>query len=170
MKAISLTQPWASLVVAGAKQYETRSWSTNYRGPLCIHASLTMPHSAREVCIEEPFLSALREAGYITGDPKKQGTGAVQVPLGCIIGVVELVDVFQTGVSCLPSLDWMADLSEQERAFGDYSPGRYGWKLENPQSFGRHFSVRGSLSIWEVPAQTEALICEELSRLKGGAK
>jgi hypothetical protein len=38
MKALSLTQPWASLVVAGAKKLETRSWPTYYRGPLLIHA------------------------------------------------------------------------------------------------------------------------------------
>ncbi len=39
MKALSLLQPWATLVVIGVKQIETRSWSTAYRGPLLIHAS-----------------------------------------------------------------------------------------------------------------------------------
>lgn len=39
MRAISLWQPWASLVVLGAKKIETRHWSTNYRGPLLIHAA-----------------------------------------------------------------------------------------------------------------------------------
>lgn len=38
MKAITLMQPWATLVAIGAKRLETRSWSTNYRGPLAIHA------------------------------------------------------------------------------------------------------------------------------------
>jgi hypothetical protein len=43
MKCISLIQPWASLVLLGEKRYETRNWSTAYRGPLLIHASKGMP-------------------------------------------------------------------------------------------------------------------------------
>ncbi len=39
MKTLSLLQPWATLVVMGVKQIETRSWRTDYRGPLLIHAS-----------------------------------------------------------------------------------------------------------------------------------
>ena len=39
MKALSLTQPWASLVADGRKTTETRSWLTHYRGPLAIHAT-----------------------------------------------------------------------------------------------------------------------------------
>ncbi len=39
MKAITIWQPWASLIACGAKQYETRSWATSYRGPIAIHAA-----------------------------------------------------------------------------------------------------------------------------------
>lgn len=39
MKALSLWQPWATLIANGAKQIETRSWSTSYRGPILIHAA-----------------------------------------------------------------------------------------------------------------------------------
>jgi hypothetical protein len=38
MKALTLIQPWATLVALGEKQIETRSWDTKYRGPLAIHA------------------------------------------------------------------------------------------------------------------------------------
>ena len=38
MKALTIRQPWASLIAAGVKTIETRSWSTRYRGPLAIHA------------------------------------------------------------------------------------------------------------------------------------
>lgn len=38
MKALTLHQPWASLIAAGVKTIETRSWSTRYRGPLAVHA------------------------------------------------------------------------------------------------------------------------------------
>lgn len=39
MKAITIWQPWASLLAHGMKQYETRSWATKYRGPIAIHAA-----------------------------------------------------------------------------------------------------------------------------------
>lgn len=39
MKALSVRQPWADLIVTGQKAIETRSWRTAYRGRLLIHAS-----------------------------------------------------------------------------------------------------------------------------------
>jgi len=39
MKAISLKQPWATLIASGKKTIETRTWPTNYRGDLLICAS-----------------------------------------------------------------------------------------------------------------------------------
>lgn len=39
MRCLSIRQPWASLIVAGHKDIENRSWATPYRGPLLIHAS-----------------------------------------------------------------------------------------------------------------------------------
>ena len=43
MKALSLYEPWATLIALGEKRYETRSWTTTYRGPLLICASLKRP-------------------------------------------------------------------------------------------------------------------------------
>ena len=40
MKALTIWQPWASLLVSGQKKYETRSWATTYRGPIAIHAAM----------------------------------------------------------------------------------------------------------------------------------
>ena len=39
IKALSIRQPWASLIVAGIKPIENRTWYSNYRGPLLIHAA-----------------------------------------------------------------------------------------------------------------------------------
>ena len=41
MKVLSLTEPYATLIKKGVKTIETRSWKTNYRGKLYIHASST---------------------------------------------------------------------------------------------------------------------------------
>lgn len=43
MKAISIRQPWAWLIVNGYKDIENRTWRTKYRGPVLIHASASMP-------------------------------------------------------------------------------------------------------------------------------
>src|SRR5262249_22603725 len=56
MLAITVQQPWASLIVAGVKQFETRPWATTHRGPLLIHAArfnpgyLTADHPAVRAC------------------------------------------------------------------------------------------------------------------------
>jgi hypothetical protein len=39
-RILSIRQPWAGLIVTGAKTIENRKWSTRYRGPLLIHAGL----------------------------------------------------------------------------------------------------------------------------------
>ncbi len=38
MKAISIHQPWASIIALGEKHYETRNWKPQHRGPIIIHA------------------------------------------------------------------------------------------------------------------------------------
>jgi hypothetical protein len=75
MKAISLYQPWAALMVSGLKRIETRSWSTNYRGLLLIHAALK----------ELP------------------GLGIGNIPRGGIIGTVDLIECQEMNLFNLPS-------------------------------------------------------------------
>jgi len=71
MKCLSVRQPWANLIISGAKGVENRSWSTGYRGPLYIHAPRMIDKNA-----EEKFKDII--SAY---------------PLGAIIGQVDLVDV-----------------------------------------------------------------------------
>ena len=40
LKVLTLRQPWATLVAEGIKKYEFRSWKTNYRGKILIHAGI----------------------------------------------------------------------------------------------------------------------------------
>jgi hypothetical protein len=58
MKAITIWQPWASLIAIGAKQYETRSWETKYRGPIAIHAAKKDP--CKMPILVEPFETVLK--------------------------------------------------------------------------------------------------------------
>jgi hypothetical protein len=144
VKALTLTQPWATLVAVGAKRIETRSWSTNYRGPIAIHAAKGFPDYAEQACHEEPFRSVLRDAGI---------TRIEDLSRGCIVAVAELVDCWRFGPTAaevvrLGSRD--GSYPRYEAEFGDYSGGRYGFLLND---VGAQFcgDVRGALGLWDVP-------------------
>src|SRR5689334_18391016 len=87
MKCLSVIQPWASLIVAGAKRFETRSWCTSHRGPLAIHAARTFPEPARDLCLEEPFRSILVDMSVKSW---------FDLPVGAVLGTVRLVDCVRT--------------------------------------------------------------------------
>lgn len=140
MKALTLTQPWATLVAIGAKQYETRSWSTAYRGPLAIHAAKGWKRDDWELCEEEPFaaiLSASRRYPKAIYEPKEDRK---LLPLGVIVATAQLV-------ACVRTEDF-GSVPDPERSFGNYEPGRFVWVLENVQRIEGPL-VKGSLGLWE---------------------
>lgn len=121
MKLISLWEPWATLMAIGAKRIETRSWRTDYRGWLAIHASKSGLSKAQlRDCYSDPkFALAL--------------SGEVLQP-GHIIAVVKLIDCCpMDDTGCLPGVfnDYPELDTEQERAFGDYHPDRWAWVTED---------------------------------------
>jgi ASCH domain len=62
MKSLSVRQPWAALLLCGAKRYETRNRSTPHRGLIAIHASSTFTPAAKGLCRKSPFADALAAA------------------------------------------------------------------------------------------------------------
>lgn len=151
MKAITLTQPWASLVIGGPileaeppKHHETRGWSTAYRGQLAIHAAKTFPADARHLASQHPFTAALRALGFLTLDA---------LPLGAVLGHVNLVDV-QRIISprhSHPSPKFItpppADVLDL--MFGDWTAGRWAWKLADVCRYPNPIPARGALSLWD---------------------
>src|SRR5215213_7752316 len=136
MKALSLLQPWASLVVMGAKRLETRSWSTKYRGALLIHASSRKAGAL--LSSEPPFSRYIHDFNCL--------------PLGAIIGSVILTDIVKVEQLQL-SEKIINQLSLEERAFGDYTNGRYVWVLEEAAQFERPVPIRGTLGLWEYSGE-----------------
>ena len=133
MKTLSLTQPWATLVVTGAKRFETRSWTTTYRGPLLIHAAKKYPVFARRFALaEERFLGRLLH----------------DLPLGAIIGRVVLKNV-------CPTDEVRPYLTDLERLYGDYTPGRWAWELADAETFETPIPYRGALGLFEVTLPVE---------------
>jgi hypothetical protein len=138
-RAISLTQPWATLMAMGWKRIETRSWSTNFRGWIAIHAAMGFPPAARALCAREPFAETLFLCGH---------AGRDHLPRGQILAVVEVVGcrrASHVGVHAL------------ELAFGDYSTGRWCFLTAGVRRLREPLIVKGAQRIWRLPAPiTEA--------------
>ncbi len=155
-RALSLTQPWATLVAIGAKRIETRSWSTAYRGPVAIHAAKEFPAIARELCCRRHFAGALAEAGY--NHPS-------ELPLGAILAVGHLVAVERVEAERNPFAD-AAFFSERERAFGDYTAGRYAWRLDRVVRLADPIPCKGSLGLWTLVDDVASHVLASLAAIK----
>jgi activating signal cointegrator 1 len=168
MKAITLTQPWASLVAIGAKSVETRSWFTgpNPRGvgaqplglPLAIHAAKGFPIEAQMLVAEEPFASALRRAFPNAASPREC---IDQLPRGAVIATAVLLHcVTVEHLERAPHI-----LTPTERAFGNYSPGRFAWRLWSIRPLSEPIPARGHLGLWDwdAPAEVESIAQEAIA-------
>jgi len=167
MKAISLWQPWASLVACGAKRFETRSWPTRYRGPLLIHAAKkVVPSDVIAAILDRKFLTgavsderacidrAMHDLGAPQGSEREctlssefcRALRDVEQPLphGVLLAVVELVD-------CRPAAEVALHVCDQERACGDFGPGRFAWELAGVQALALPIPFRGAQRLFEVP-------------------
>lgn len=160
MKVLTLTQPWATLVAVGAKRIETRSWGTSYRGALFIHAAKRFPKEARELCLQQPFRSALE---VVTSYPEP-GRFVMDLPLGEIVAVCRLTYCTEMGPNVRETVlnDWGAD----ELAFGNYAPGRFAWGLRGVLKLPEPIPAKGRLSLWESGEALDAYIQAQLETLR----
>jgi len=142
MKALTIHQPWASLIACGAKVYETRSWKTNYRGRIAIHAGKKsaysvidkmFPNTGEQTADEINFVYAVRER---LGDEFEE-----DIPYGAVIATAELVD-------CKFITEQMI-VSKLEKLFGDFTPGRFAWELRDIQVLAKPVPARGRQGLWE---------------------
>lgn len=156
MKALTLTQPWATLVAIGAKQVETRSFRVSYRGPIAIHAAKGYPKHAAGLYLENPFYQALHGISACYGVSDNPSVEEIRDHLkevrGHVLATATLLDVCPTvSTGCLsgvfedyPDLD-----TTTERDFGDYAEGRFGWVLEDVKLLKYPVQAKGSLGLWE---------------------
>ena len=130
MKAYTVYQPYAYATVAGIKRYETRPRRTNIRGRVAVHAGKAELKRATKGLSDNAFWSLMEAVG-----------GKTVLPLGAVVGTVEIVD-------CVPVEEVVGALTPQERALGDYSPGRWAWVLKNPVMFDTPIPARGRQGWW----------------------
>lgn len=95
MKALTLRQPWASLVALGVKTIETRSWSTKYRGPLAIHAGAKRPPTVWLGPNDDlpPAIDRIGMPWEGTEGDDYYGSWRWAGPLGAVVATCTLVDV-----------------------------------------------------------------------------
>lgn len=150
MKAISLKQPWATLVCWGIKTVETRSWKTNYTGRVYIHASKKFVKNDRYLLLTPEFKK------YGEFDPSKFVTGGI---IGCvdIIGCAKAKIWRDTFLACNKPAD-----VERESILGDLSGERFVFMLKNPLMFDSIIACRGTVMplLWPVSQDIQALISE----------
>jgi hypothetical protein len=136
MKALTVMQPWAQLLIQGATRYETRSWKTKHRGPLLIHAALTFSDAAREMCKMEPFRRLLAEGGI--KDPSN-------LPRRAILGKITMEDCLDMDEALFNHPD------PHELELRGYRRGHWAWKVSAPRQLENSIPYRGALGVFEVP-------------------
>lgn len=134
-KAITLDQPWATLMAIGAKTIETRSQKWKHRGRVWIHAGQS--REWLDLCAEEPFKSVLRAAGI---------WGPADLPFGSMIATVEMLACVASEILVSPMTQ--PPLGAQELAFGNYGPNRYGYLTHKAQPLPRPIPMRGWQGRW----------------------
>jgi hypothetical protein len=150
MKALSIQQPYASLIANGAKTIETRSWKAPARiigQRIAIHASKGQPRVAKWFCYTDEVVSALWP-DILALESLAQHAATIahiqQLPLGVVIATARLEECWSTNQT-----DMVARLADTERAFGNYAPDRWMWLLDDVRVLPEQIPARGSLGFWE---------------------
>jgi hypothetical protein len=119
-KALSVRQPWASLIACGLKTIEIRTWSTTHRGQLYIHAAKSLDEFAmNRFQLEAP-------------------------PRGALLGTVNLVKVE------LFTAELWNEFADKHLDNGAFTPGFYAWHFEDARPLPEPILYRGDLSLFPV--------------------
>ena len=121
VKVLTIKEPWATLIINGYKKYEFRSWKTNYRGKILIHAGKGL-----DKCVLNKFNDYKLE--YSSGE---------------IIGEAEIVD-------CILVDDVFDETLRKidNNVYCNNHVGLYAWKLENIMKYDKKIPIKGKLGLW----------------------
>ena len=162
MKALTLYEPWASLVWTGWKEVETRKWYTNYRGPLAIHAGVTTDKveqsrisfilASRGVALPDfrreprPDANGHWNIANIDCEPDKGYVVATCTLAGCIPTTFAEQSSLKLRPAFAPKHGW-----ETEKLFGNYEVGRWAWILRDVRPVTPPIAARGRQKLWDFP-------------------
>lgn len=124
MKVLTIKEPFATLIKDGIKIYETRSWKTNYRGEIYIHAGKSFSKSANVTIA----------SNYLKSKPNPSHILCKCILKDCILMTPQFIKEVQK--------------NQQEFNSGRYEVGRYAWQLEVVEILEEPIYAKGKLGIW----------------------
>lgn len=139
MKALTIKQPWASLVAHGIKEIENRTWKTNYRGKIYIHAGSSAKFNVQLTDDQAKAAIPILRTAF-------DGT----MPFGAIIGEVDIVDcvINHPSIWAEKTKETLIDQSGASVVLNE--DVIYNWVLANPILYDKQIlNVKGKLSFWE---------------------
>lgn len=126
MKALTICQPYAHLIASGRKTCENRTWPTNYRGPLYIHAGKS------------------RQWLHPDENGEDYGIRARDMAFGAVIAVCDLVACINIDSKLIR--EWATKMTDEQRV---HVEGPYCWILANVASIGP-WPWRGAQGLFEI--------------------
>lgn len=167
MKAISVQQPWASLIVHGIKDIENRTWQTKFRGKVYIHATAKESGALYEL-LNDKQIEKMNNHWTDSPYPNR--------PLSAIIGEVDIVDCVINHPSIWAEKtpyreeDDFMDEKDERNYYKNILPNIkpiYNWVLANPVLYEKPIlNVKGALSFWEPEdCLQECIACGEHLKL-----
>ena len=135
MKCLSVSQPFADLIISGKKTVELRNWNTNFRGEFLVHSPLRIRiNDCKRLKISKKF------------------------DVGAIIGKVEIVDVKKYNSKVEVKKDYKKHLASR-----DFLNRKYGFVLKNPKSFRIPIPYKGKLGFFDVQLPKNNIKTKELT-------
>ncbi|MGV7226278.1 MAG: ASCH domain-containing protein [Nitrosopumilus sp.] len=122
MKCLSISQPFADLIVSGKKSIELRNWNTNFRGEFLVHAPLKIRlEDSKRLKIKKKFVT------------------------GAIIGKAQLYDVKK-----YKSIKEIKSDQKFHFASKKFQNKTFGFMLKNPKPFRIPIPWKGQLGFFDV--------------------
>lgn len=149
MKALTVKNPWAWLIAHGIKDIENRTWRTNFRGRVYIHAAASLDSRHREMSL---LFSRKQWISMNNDTINKMIRGSF--PMSQILCSVEIIDCVMDHSSI-----WA------EKGIDEQGKQIWNWVLTNPQPAPQYegLKIKGSLSFWDVTE--DRIIREEVSNV-----
>ena len=121
MKVLTIKQPWATLIAEGLKEYEFRSWKTNYRGDILIHAG----------------------AGIDKDAMKRFKNLNLEYPTKKILAKVTIIDCILLDKEINKKI-----CDKNPLVYGTKDRDGYAWKLSNLEKLDIPDTINGKLGLW----------------------
>jgi len=146
MRVLTVKQPHVSLIIEGIKNIENRTWKTNFRGRVLIHAGAKYDdrHRDHSLIFTKDQFTEVERSNLLNKS----------LPLSSIVGSVEIVDCVINHPSVWAEKSYIEHGNESDADAGSHNNETiYNWVLANPIKFDKPIeNVKGKLSFWEYDA------------------